>query len=405
MKNPKMHVFKHEVVVGLEDFTPSSDKMKILGVCNPGATTIDVGNGLETLLMVRVTEVPKEKCKNAVLLPYYKNLSQDNPYPEIGFDRVSKKDIIKECSKDIKFKDRDEKGEEYESTRLKHISHPETIIIDKDGKIIHRPDLNLFPAYEPDELGMEDVMITKIENPNIISEIGGRYILTYVAPHRRHGVGTIVSVTDDFKKFTRLPFGNTPKVIPGKDIVIFPEKCLSVHKPLKRQRRKQYVGFRRPSEHDGIKTPGMVIDYSPDLVSWGPPHEITWEITKGKTTGIGTPPIRLGDSWFAAFHEAVPYSNKQDAEKWGHTHFYRTKFMTLDLKDPWKIKNISDFSFKRRDFDDILPKKGYVGNVVYTRGLTIINNVKTFYSGIDDTWVAGSRKLYTGDIKKNRGVI
>jgi predicted GH43/DUF377 family glycosyl hydrolase len=405
MKNSKISAFKHEVIVGPEDFTPSSSDLEVLGVCNPGVTTIDRGNGLETLLMVRVTETPKEKCESAIHLPYYKNLNPNNPHPEIGFDVVQRDDDIEETSKDVRFKAMDEKKEEYKCMRLKHISHPKTIIIDKAGKITHRPDLHLFPACGPDEFGMEDVRITKVQDPKIISEVGGKYILTYVVPHRRHGVGTIISITDDFKNFERLPFGNTPKVIPGKDIIIFPEKCLSVHKPLRKRRRRQYVGFRRPSEHDGIKTPGMVVDYSPDLVSWGPSHEITWEITKGKTTGIGTPPIRLGDSWFSAFHEAVPYSNKKDAEKAGHTHFYHTKFMTLDLKEPWRIKEISDVILKRADFDKILPKPGYVPNVDYVTGLrtTFEDGIITFYSGVDDTWVVGS-SFYEEDVRKEMGV-
>ncbi len=400
MKNSKLHAFRHKVIVGPKDFTPPKG-MKVLGVCNSGVTTI-MENGLEkTLLMPRITRVPEGRFENAIGLPYYTNLSPDNHHPEIRMDILMRNaNIVRETEKDVKFKAKDEKGEEYECMRLKHVSESRTITLDEIGKVTHRPDLNLFPAYEPDEFGIEDVRITRVQDPDIVSELGGKYILTYVVPHRRHGVGTIISITNDFKEFERLPFGNTPRVIPGKDIIVFPEKCLSVHKPLRRPREEQYVGFRRPSEHDGIKTPGMVVDYSPDLVSWGPSHEITWEITKGKTTGIGTPPINLDDSWFSAFHEAVQYSNRQEAEKQGHTHFYHTKFMTLDLKEPWKTKRISGVILKRADLEGILPDSGYVPNVVYTTGLTNIDGIMTIYSGVDDAWVVAS-SFYTEDVKKS----
>lgn len=215
-------------------------------------------------------------------------------------------------------------------------------------------------------------------------------MLTYVIPHRKESVSTPFIITKDFKNFKRLPEGNTPRpsMVAVKDVIPFPEKVRFPHKTESiRKNQKVYVGFTRPNAFENLSKPGIWIVYSSDGILWGNPHRLTPE---NKTTGSGTPPIKVKDKWIAVYHEIT------GTEKGKR---YDTKLISLDEKDPWKVCKTSRVLLKRTDYLDILPQDGYTPNVVYTTGIIKDDGIITFFSGIDDTWTVMD-KFYTKDIIK-----
>ncbi len=369
------------IIASVKDFKPLSKETKVIGAFNPGVTTIKTKNGLETILLIRVAEMHKKKSKEHVFLPYFKMQNTKDLPIKIYFDKETKKNILGKTKKSVLLKNK-------MHHRLKHISLPRAVILDKNGeikKINQAPAL--LPEWEYSRFGKEDLRITKMND--------GRYIITSVSAHREFGVSTSILITKDFE-FLESPIKkNThrPVIIGIKDVAILPEKIPS---PSETETIKKgeliYAALRRPNSYSNISTPGIWLSYSQDLVHWGQHHRLTKE-QNGKITGTGTPLIRLDDLWVGAFHE-INTTNKRKKFK-----SYHTKLIGLDLKNPWKVNNISDILLKREDYLDILPKSGYVPNVVYTTGITKTNGIINIFSGIDDEHTVQD-KFYTEDLIK-----
>lgn len=368
-----------ELIASPEDFTPLSKDMKIIGAFNPGVATIESPNGLETLLMVRVAETPREQPKNHVILPFFKIYNKDSQNLELDFDIIPKRKIKEETKKEVGLSD--------EVSRLKHISLPRIIIINENKKIIYKGQKQILsPCYEYERFGKEDLRITHIEKE-------GYYLITSVSPHRDFGVSTDFITTKDFKNFERLPKGDTPRPIitATKDVSVFPEKVKSTFEKDKYGKEKMvYAALIRPNAFPDLSIPGIWLSYSPDLIYWGNAHRLTTN-QKGKITGTGTPLIKLDDMWFGAFHEIHLSDNKRTYTA------YRTKLIGLDLNNPWEVKYISKILRKRKDYPDI--PVGYVPNVVYTSGLTKKDEIISLFSGIDDTYTVRD-DFYKEDLVK-----
>ncbi len=368
-----------KIIARPEDFDPSQKDSKVIGTFNPGVSTIETKNGLETLLLVRVAETFKEN-NNSIYVPRW---DYKNKKPSLIFDKIEG-EILNESDKEIKYID--SKGEV--KTKLKHASHPEIRILNKTGKLEKWGQGNILPKYDFEEYGIEDTRITKFEK-EVEKEIGYKYCITSVVPHDIHRVSTVMMLTNDFKKFNYLPFGNTPRPIKnGKDIALFPDFYLSPDINIRtKKREKKFVMFVRPSEHNEISPAGIAIEYSHNLTEMGIPHRLI-ENQNGAITGTGAPPLKLGNILLSPYHEAIPYNNEEDGKKW-HTHYYVTKLLELDAKEPWKASIIPNFCLRREDFNEILPDKGFVPNVVYTTGMTANKqgNKLKCYNGIDDTWI------------------
>lgn len=376
-KRPKP--FHTEVIASPKDFTPSSTDMKVIGTFNPGATTIQTENGLETLLMVRVAEKYKGDERNDIHLPFFEIPNQENIPPIIGFDVYPKTEKIVVNKKDVKLPPDGEGGDRI--SRLRHISLPRIIRIDENGKIKREQKPAVYPSWEYERFGMEDFRITHINDRE--------YILTYVITHRDFGVSTPILKTKDFKHYERLTKRNTPRpIITGmKDVAIFPGKVQSPESTeIIKEKEKTYASLIRPDAFAGLSAPGIWICYSPDLIHWGQNHRLTTRIK----TGSGPPPIKLKDIWLAPYHETTISNGKVK---------YDTKLMSVNAKEPWKDFRSSDVLLTRKDYSEILPKKGYVPNVVFTSGMTERNGITSLYSGIDDTWTVRD-DFYTEDLIK-----
>lgn len=366
---------ERKVIASPEDFKPSSKNTKIVGTFNPGITTIQTSKDLETILLLRIAETYKETSEEFVYLPFFKDVSSTNKKPQIYFDKEPITNISCQGKKHVTIKNK--------KNRLKHISYIKIVTLKDDWLIVWNKQ-NLMPECEPEEFGTEDPRITKFKQ-KLAGEIGFKYGISYVIPHRKHRVSTMMALTNDFIDFKKLPLGNTPRPFQyGKDIAIFPELIKSECKDIfTREKNPQFVYLGRPDNFPDISNPGISIFYSPDLVSKGLPHSIIQN--ENITVGTGTPPIEIDRMWFGAYHEAIPKKKQNEND---HTHKYHTKLFALDKKFPWKVKHLSETLLKREDYKDILPEDGYVPNVVYTTGITHDEKkgIIELYSGIDDTW-------------------
>jgi predicted GH43/DUF377 family glycosyl hydrolase len=376
MKN-KPTPLERKIIAGPEDYIPLSEQCKVIGAFNPGATLIKNEQGdLETLLMIRVAEeVPNKKLS----LPFFEIRNEKNLKKfEINFDEPSEKEINKHDKNFVELK----KG----TNRLRHISLPRLMKLNSNGEIIEKnQEPCLYPSWEFERFGIEDVRITSMKND--------KHILTYVCPHREFGVSTAFKITKDFKTFEEVIKENTPRPIFSgiKDIVIFPEKTSSPSETeILKKESELYTALIRPNAFSDISTPGIWISYSPDLVHWGQEHRLT--ISKeGEITGTGTPPIKIENKWIAAYHKTTKNQKKESV--------YSTKLMKMNLKEPWKEFKSSETLLERNDYLYLLQKNGYIPNVVFTSAKTEQDGITTLYSGIDDTWTVMD-KFYTEDLLK-----
>ena len=369
----KPEPLERKVLARPEEYLPSTNKLRVIGVFNPGVTTYKD----KTLLMVRVAEEYKKNGEE-IHLPFFEIPNKENVPPKIGFDTYSKKEITEEKY----FVKIPASKTSEETVRLKHISLPRIMLLDKDEKVIKKeqnPALN--PSWEYERFGIEDIGITFLKKDK-------KYILTYVSPHRDFGVSTSFLETTDFKNYKRL---TKEPIFPGmKDIILYPEKIPNPESTMIIKKGEElYAALIRPNAFAEISTPGLWISYSPDLVHWGQAHRLT---TK-KMTGRGTPPIKIKDFWFSTYHEVTKNNNKVK---------YETKLMRADAKEPWKNLHTSDVLLTREDYRKILPEDGYIPDVVFTSGITEKNGIITLFSGIDDTWIVKD-KFHTKDLIKFLG--
>ncbi|HUW43457.1 MAG TPA: hypothetical protein VMV95_00650 [Bacillota bacterium] len=377
MKPPQP--FEIKIIASPKDYTPLRKDFKVVGAFNPGVTSVETDKGLETILYMRIPETPTKKISNKILLPFFKINNKEGSPLEIDYDIIDKKDLKKIGKKEVVPK----QGHK----RLRHISLPRMVILDENRNISERRQGPIiYPSWEYDRFGLEDVRITPFED--------GRYFITYATPHREFGVNSQILSTrniKDSKDLERVTFDNTPRPeIRGKDVVLFPEKIPSPSTTeMIEKREKLYTSFIRPNAFSDLSTPGIWISYSPDLVHWGQNHRLTLS-ENGKVTGTGSPPVKRPYGWLEAYHETTMEKGKTK---------YVTKLMTLDLKEPWKVLTLSSTLLERKDFRELLPKDGYVPNTVFTTGMIIDEGRTDFYQGIDDQW-STLASFYTEDVDK-----
>ena len=377
MKPPKP--FEIKLIASPKDYAPLREDFKVVGAFNPGVTSVETDKGLETILYMRIAESPRKRMRDKILLPYFHIKNKEGSPIEIDYDIIDKKDLKKPSKKEVTLKEG--------PIRLKHISLPRMIILNENRNISERrQEPIIYPAWEYDRFGIEDVRITSFED--------GRYFITYATPHREFGVNSQILSTrniKDSKDLERVTSDNTPRPeVSGKDAVLFPEKVPSPSTTeMIEKREKLYASFIRPNAFSDLSTPGIWISYSPDLVHWGQNHRLTVS-ENGEVTGTGSPPVKRLYGWLEAYHKTTMEKGKTK---------YVTKLMTLDLKEPWKVLTLSSTLLERKDFRELLPKDGYVPNTVFTTGIVVDGGRTDFYQGIDDQW-STLASFYTEDIDR-----
>lgn len=177
-------------------------------------------------------------------------------------------------------------------------------VIEEDGSIKISEVPVLQPESQLEEFGIEDPRIT---------EIDGRYYITYVAVSR-HGHSTGLITTDDFISYDRQGVILAPN---NKDAVFFPETIKGEH----------YM-IHRPSA-EGVPAPEIWLARSSDgnLQRWGSHSflmtpEAIWE--QGRI-GAGAPPLRTELGWLMFYHGATK------------TNCYSLGAVLLDQKDPSRV--------------------------------------------------------------------
>ena len=167
MNPPKL--FETKIIVSPEDFSPTREDFEVIGAFNPGVTTVETPQGLETILFVRVAETPLESMPGKILLPYFHIPNVEQAPPKIAYDIVDRKTLKRIRKREVTPK----QG----PIRLRHISLPRMVILNTDREIsnIHQEPA-ISPSWEFDRFGLEDVRITYLENRGYIQNRYKRFI-------------------------------------------------------------------------------------------------------------------------------------------------------------------------------------------------------------------------------------
>jgi predicted GH43/DUF377 family glycosyl hydrolase len=323
------------------DLTPLRDDFEVVGVFNPGAIKVDGG----VVLLVRVAERPREARAGFKALPRW------SPGVGLEIDWVADDDIDVVDPRVVK---RKADG----LVRLTFISHLR-VVRSVDGRSVSEiSDIRFLPESELEEFGVEDPRITAID---------GRYNFTYVSVSR-HGAGTALASTIDFKNFERHGMIFCPE---NKDVVLFPERIAG-----------EYAALHRPNAATPFCRPEMWLARSPDLIHWGRHACLhggggVWETGR---VGAGTPPIRTSDGWLEIYH-----GNRQPSRP-GEVGMYSTGVLVLDLDNPAKIRRRTATSIFEPTA--IFERYGFVPDVVFPTGIIEVPGSYLLYYGAADSCTA-----------------
>lgn len=319
------------------DFRASQDDLEVIGAFNPGAIATKEG----IVILVRVAEQAKERRPGQTAFPRW-----DVKSKRIVLDWESNNELL---PVDVRVVRRKKDG----LIRLTFISHFR-VIYSRDGREIGSEGARFDPANQHEEFGVEDPRIT---------QVGERFYFTYVAVSR-HGVGTALASTADFKTFERHGIIFHPE---NKDVVLFPEKIGG-----------KYYALHRPNAASTFCKPEMWLASSPDLVNWGE-HEYflggstAWDIGR---IGAGTPPIRTKEGWLEIYHG----NSKREEDK--GIGAYSAGALLMDLENPKQILRASGNIFSP---ETNYERQGFVPNVVFPTGIVEQGEILLVYYGAADT--------------------
>ena len=320
-----------------EDLEPSHDDLEVVGAFNPGAVAL----GNEVLLMVRVAERPREKRDGHIGLPRY------DADEGLVIDWTRNDGIRLLDPRVVQVVDRD-------AIRLTFCSHIR-LFRSPDGRRLEREEIGRFLPESPcEEYGVEDPRITQID---------GTYYVTYVAVSR-HGAGTAIATTRDFRTFERRGIAFYPE---NKDVVFLPEKIDG-----------DFAALHRPNPSTHFSPPEMWVARSPDLVHWGRHEHLhtgaaDWESGR---IGAGPPPIAVEGGWLEMYH-----GNAHTGEA-GAVGRYSAGVMLLDRHDPARVlkRSAEPVMVPEADFE----RYGFVPDVIFPTGIVERGDRVLVYYGAAD---------------------
>jgi len=225
------------------DLTPFRPGFEVIGVFNPGAVLTRDG----VVLVARVAERPNELKPGLVGLPRHM------PNGELTVDWTTEGQLDQSDPRVVRQRTDDR-------VRLTSVSHLRVFRRASEAVSGWEAGSALLPELPSEEYGVEDPRITEIE---------GRYWITYVAVSR-HGVTTALASTKDVESFERHGVIFPPE---NKDAVFFPRK---IH--------GRYVSLHRRTANTDFCRPGIWLARSPDLLHWGN-HE---PLLSGVAEWVGT---------------------------------------------------------------------------------------------------------------------
>jgi predicted GH43/DUF377 family glycosyl hydrolase len=330
-----------QLLLSPADLRPLCDEFEVVGVFNPGAI---VAEG-EVILLVRVAERPRERRPGYWALPRWSPGTGPviDWMPDDAIEAIDPR-VVKRKADGL--------------VRLTFISHLRVVRCGDGRSVDEVTETRFLPESELEEFGVEDPRITAID---------GRYFFTYVAVSR-HGAGTALASTSDFRRFERHGMIFCPE---NKDVVLFPER-IDGH----------YVALHRPNAATPFCRPEMWIARSPDLIHWGQ-HECLhgggseWETGR---VGAGTPPVRVAGGWLEIYH-----GNRRPTRP-GEVGMYSTGALLLDANDPARMLRRTATSIFEPSAE--FERSGFVPDVVFPTGIAEAGDSLLLYYGAADCCTA-----------------
>jgi predicted GH43/DUF377 family glycosyl hydrolase len=329
------------LLLGPADLPASRDDFEVVGVFNPAA----VRAGDEVVLLVRVAERPREQRPGFTGLPRWDaaNGLTTDWVPDEDLELLDPRVVWRKSMGVI---------------RLTLTSHLRVIRCG-DGRVVQEVTATTFrPQGEVEEFGVEDPRITLLD---------GRYYFTYVAVSR-HGPGTALASTTDFRTFERHGMIFCPE---NKDVVLFPERLGG-----------SYAALHRPVCGTPFTRPEMWSAMSPDLIHWGShaPLALSGGHWQSGRVGAGPPPVRAADGWLVIYH-----GNSRPANP-GEVGTYYAGAVLLNGNDPAKVLRRTEYPFfgPLAEFE----VQGFVPNVVFPTGLVRDRDTLLVYYGAADSVTA-----------------
>lgn len=328
--------FENNPLLTPKDIRPSLEGFIVGGVFNPGAFQY---NG-KTGLLLRVAEFPPPS-EGYIKAPV---LNSNNSI-----------DILSFPINDPKLKSTDPRIFSYNGKNyLTSISHLRLAWSDdgKHFKAEQEPAIRGISPYE--SYGVEDCRITQIDDA---------YYLTYSAVSE-NGVCTALITTTDWKQFHRRGIIFLPQ---NKDCAIFPEKI-----------NGYYYALNRPT---GVDMGGhyIWISRSKDLIHWGD-HKCIAQTRQGEwdsvRIGAGASPIKTPKGWLEIYHGADEQNR------------YCLGTLLLDIENPSIVLARSE----KPVMEPLMKyeQEGFFGNVVFTNGHIVNDEIITIYYGAADQFVCGA---------------
>lgn len=321
------------------DLRPSSPEMEVIGAFNPGAAQV----GDEVIVMARVAEAVAERREGWFGLPRWHPAENRLLIDWLAEDEVELLDPrVVRLRRDG-------------TLRLTFLSHLR-LYRSRDGHALDLASEQFFwPQGRYEEYGVEDPRVTPI---------GDTFYITYVSVSR-HGAGTSLASTRDFRSFERHGVIFCPE---NKDVVLFPEKIGGA-----------YMAVNRPNPAYKFSPPEMWLARSPDLDHWGAQqvmrlHGATWGMER---VGAGPPPIALDDGWLLMYH-----GSDLPPGMTGVVGVYKAGLLLLDRVDPSLILAASPGPIMAPEADFEL--QGFVPNVVFPTAIVARDGALQVYYGAAD---------------------
>lgn len=321
---------KHNPILRPGDLSPSTDRMKIVCLLNPGVFRFEN----KTWMLLRVAE------------------GTDQRYGEVNFPVLSDGKI------EIRDLRKDDPDLDYSDPRIikyKGVSYLTTLshlrLVSSDDGIHFSEPAGYAPIFGEGPLesyGIEDCRVTTMEDG---------YHLTYTMVSAI-GVGVGYMFTKNWKQFERRGMIFPPH---NKDCAIFGEKL-----------NNRYYALHRPSSPE-LGGNYIWIAESPDLVNWGnhrcvaTTRENYWDSAR---IGAGAAPIRTKKGWLEIYHGATKENR------------YCLGALLLDIKDPSIVLARSEAPIMEPTA--AYETTGFFGNVVFTNGQLTDGDRLTIYYGASD---------------------
>ncbi|PHZ85095.1 glycoside hydrolase family 130 protein [Paremcibacter congregatus] len=320
---------------------PSKAGFKVDGTFNAGV--IDY-NG-ETVMLLRVAESVITSDNNEIRIPF---LTEVAGACEMTIKSFRRDDETYDFSdpRMIALKANPKKGY---LTSLSHIR----LARSQDGvNFVVEDEAFIFPDNRYELFGCEDPRVTQIE---------GVYYINYSSVSGL-GITTSLARTSNFRDVEKLGLIFAPD---NRDVCLFPEKI-----------QGYYWALHRPAPMH-LGTPEIWISKSPDLLHWGD-HTVLAECSDSEwdklKIGGGAPMLKTSKGWLQIYHGV------------DETQRYCMGAFLTDIDDPTKV-------IARMNGPLVEPwapyeTDGFFGNVVFSCGALIKNEVLHIYYGAADEVMA-----------------